>query len=65
MKLADFRKTKNLTQALLAQQLTEFAGRYVCPRTIGHWELGGMPRRFWREQIRLFTSGLVTAADFD
>ena len=65
MKLADFRSTKNLSQALLAQQLSTFAGKYVCPRTVGHWEQGGMPRRFWREQLKLFSGGQVTASDFD
>jgi hypothetical protein len=65
MKLTDYRKTKGLSQALLAKKLTDFSGRYICPRTVGHWELGGMPRKFWREQIKLFSGGQVTAADFD
>ncbi len=65
MKLSEYRKETQISQAGLARKLTDFAGRYVCPRTIGHWELGGMPGKFWREKLRLFTSGKVTVVDFE
>jgi hypothetical protein len=65
MKLAEYRNDIRISQAALARKLTDFAGKYVCPRAVGHWELGGMPRKFWREKIRAFTGGRVTAADFE
>jgi transcriptional regulator with XRE-family HTH domain len=65
MKLIEYRKQLHLSQAQLAEELSRFSGKYICPRTVGHWELGGMPRKFWREQLRLFTGGQVTPTDFD
>lgn len=64
MKLKDWRAEKGISQAKLAQLLCAYAGKKLAPRTIGHWELGGMPRRFWRDAVREYTGGRVRANDF-
>ncbi len=64
MKLKVWRTKHDVSQAELAKRLAAFAGKRLASRTVGHWELGGMPRRFWRDVVREYTGGQVTANDF-
>ncbi len=64
MTLKEWRAKNKLSQATIANHLSEFAGRDLAPRTVGYWELGSVPRRFWLEAVREFTGGKVTPNDF-
>ena len=64
MTLKEWRSKRRISQAKLAKLLAAYAGRRLAPRTVGHWELGGMPRRFWRDAVLEYTGGQVRASDF-
>lgn len=69
MILKDWRKKERLSQVKLAAALVNHAQEIGEPkklkqRTLGNWELGVMPRKFWLNVIASFTKNEVTANDF-
>lgn len=71
MKLKEWRKKRNLSQNDLSLALEAFvkakcgeAPKRVKQTTLGYWERGTLPRRFWLGIITEYTKGQVTADDF-
>lgn len=71
MKLKDWRKKRKLSQQALAEQLEAYAkekhgnaAKSLRQTTLGYWERGTLPRKWWLAIISEFTKGQVDAADF-
>lgn len=71
MLLRDWRKKRGLSQTECAARLKEHADkiypddkRDLSQTTLGYWERGTMPRKFWLTAIQDFTNQRVTADDF-
>lgn len=73
MKLKDWRKKKKLSQQQLAEKLEDFARAQHPDRssdiklrqtTLGYWERGTVPRKFWLSIVSEFTKKQVSADDF-
>lgn len=71
MTLKEWRKKKKLSQQELAQELESFArvrhpdiDRKLRQTTLGYWERGTLPRKWWLSLIAAYTKNQVTAADF-
>jgi hypothetical protein len=70
MLLKDFRKHNRLSQVEMCFELSAFIKKTLgmekklAQRTLAYWELGVMPRRFWRDVIEKYSDGQVTADDF-
>ena len=70
-KLEEWRKKRKLSQDEMAQALEGFArdkypaaAKKLGQTTLGCWERGTLPRKFWLSIISEFTKGQVTAGDF-
>jgi hypothetical protein len=71
MKLKEWRKKRKLSQEALAKELEDFArkkhgaaAKGLGQTTIGYWERGTLPRKWWLAVIAEFTKGQVDASDF-
>lgn len=71
MKLKEWRKKRKLTQEALAEAIQGYArenhptiAKPLSQRTLGHWESGTVPRKWWLNIIKEFTNGQVSANDF-
>ena len=71
MKLKDWRKKKKLSQQALAEALEAYAREHYADSakklrqtTLGYWERGTLPRKWWLGIISEFTKGQVSAGDF-
>lgn len=71
MKLKEWREKNKLSQESLAWDLEEFARekhgektKNLHQTTLGYWERGTLPRKFWLGVIFEFTKGKVAPGDF-
>lgn len=72
MNLKDWRKKRKLSQAALASRIEAYAlqkfpdgWKKLKQTTVGSWERGTMPRKYWLKVIRQYTNGRVTSNDFE
>jgi transcriptional regulator with XRE-family HTH domain len=72
MTLKEWRKKKKFTQQTLAEALEAFArdkfptssAKNLKQTTVGYWERGTLPRKWWLSVIKEFTNGQVSPGDF-
>lgn len=70
MQLKEWRKKKRLTQIQLARALEIYVReqkgvrKALTQSTLGYWERGTLPRKWWLSVISDFTKGHVGADDF-
>lgn len=71
MKLKEWRKKSKLSQQALALKLEAYAlehypenAKPLRQTTVGYWERGTLPRKFWLTVVSDFTNRKVTADDF-
>jgi transcriptional regulator with XRE-family HTH domain len=73
MQLKEWRKKRDLSQSDLAEKLEAFARakdpenpkpKRLRQTTVGSWERGTLPRKYWLNAIKEFTKEQVLATDF-
>ena len=71
MQLKEWRKEKKMSQVELAAALQDYVRsqkgqpeKKLRQSTVGCWEQGTLPRKWWLQVIKDFTKGKVTPGDF-